>query len=379
MLRKWNVTLVDATFLLSILGTFITRSGVIESVHAFAQSSVGNWFLGFLIAATIAHGSTRVHAPAGHGGEGRAGEHGEPRGGIPVQQSRARRYRVHHAVGHAVPDPVGVGAGREDHGRHAVLQLGERAARPVAAGAHRHRPAHRVAPCVVGQSQRQFIMPVAMGFAAVAVLMALGMRHFYALVFYGLRGFVLGTITQEFVKGISARRRMYSEGLATAAHATGGAQSPPLWRLHRALRRGRDVRRVRRSVLQEGLCAGGAQEGDTYSAVDPWGHTWTFRSEGLSRYKTVNRDVTAISLIVDRDGEPMPPMIRRNVASTSTTLVSELRAVHGSRDSGDGGTGRVRLLLGHARRRIRRHSHDQLQSARDGGYGSVESSWPLVA
>src|ERR687888_1310018 len=40
--------LIFATFLLSILGTFLTRSGVVSSVHAFAQSSIGNWFLIFL-------------------------------------------------------------------------------------------------------------------------------------------------------------------------------------------------------------------------------------------------------------------------------------------------------------------------------------------
>src|SRR5687767_11169870 len=49
MLRKWNVTLVAATFLLAIFGTFITRSGIISSVHSFAQSPVGNWFAGFLL------------------------------------------------------------------------------------------------------------------------------------------------------------------------------------------------------------------------------------------------------------------------------------------------------------------------------------------
>src|SRR5258708_29323769 len=53
MLRKWNVTLVVSTFLLSILGTFITRSGVISSVHSFAQSPVGNWFAGFLVVAIV--------------------------------------------------------------------------------------------------------------------------------------------------------------------------------------------------------------------------------------------------------------------------------------------------------------------------------------
>jgi cytochrome c-type biogenesis protein CcmF len=56
MLKIWNMWLVFATFWLAILGTFLTRSGVISSVHAFAQSSIGGWFLWFLAlsAATFA-------------------------------------------------------------------------------------------------------------------------------------------------------------------------------------------------------------------------------------------------------------------------------------------------------------------------------------
>ncbi|HTC93124.1 MAG TPA: cytochrome c-type biogenesis CcmF C-terminal domain-containing protein [Terriglobales bacterium] len=49
MMKVWNVWLIFATFMLSILGTFLTRSGVISSVHAFAQSSIGDWFLVFLV------------------------------------------------------------------------------------------------------------------------------------------------------------------------------------------------------------------------------------------------------------------------------------------------------------------------------------------
>src|SRR6059058_3749465 len=48
MLKVWNMWLVFFTFWLAILGTFLTRSGVISSVHAFAQSSIGGWFLWFL-------------------------------------------------------------------------------------------------------------------------------------------------------------------------------------------------------------------------------------------------------------------------------------------------------------------------------------------
>ena len=48
MLKVWNMWLVFASFWLAILGTFLTRSGIIASVHAFAQSSIGSWFAWFL-------------------------------------------------------------------------------------------------------------------------------------------------------------------------------------------------------------------------------------------------------------------------------------------------------------------------------------------
>jgi cytochrome c-type biogenesis protein CcmF len=49
MMKTWNVWLIFITFLLSIFGTFLTRSGVISSVHAFAQSDIGNWFVLFMV------------------------------------------------------------------------------------------------------------------------------------------------------------------------------------------------------------------------------------------------------------------------------------------------------------------------------------------
>jgi len=48
MLKTWNMWLIFSTFMLSIFGTFLTRSGVVSSVHAFAQSSIGDWFVAFL-------------------------------------------------------------------------------------------------------------------------------------------------------------------------------------------------------------------------------------------------------------------------------------------------------------------------------------------
>jgi cytochrome c-type biogenesis protein CcmF len=48
MLKFWNVNLVVGTFVLTILGTFLTRSGIISSVHAFTQGSIGYYFLAFI-------------------------------------------------------------------------------------------------------------------------------------------------------------------------------------------------------------------------------------------------------------------------------------------------------------------------------------------
>ncbi len=53
ILRVWNVLLVILAFSLSLFGTFLTRSGVVNSIHSFTQSSIGPWFLGF-IALTVA-------------------------------------------------------------------------------------------------------------------------------------------------------------------------------------------------------------------------------------------------------------------------------------------------------------------------------------
>jgi cytochrome c-type biogenesis protein CcmF len=63
MLKVWNMLLVALAFCLSLFGTFLTRSGVIQSIHSFTQSSIGAWFLGFIClitAGTVALILTRL-------------------------------------------------------------------------------------------------------------------------------------------------------------------------------------------------------------------------------------------------------------------------------------------------------------------------------
>jgi cytochrome c-type biogenesis protein CcmF len=49
MMKSWNVWLIFSTFMLTIVGTMLTRAGLVSSVHAFAQSPIGNWFWVFLV------------------------------------------------------------------------------------------------------------------------------------------------------------------------------------------------------------------------------------------------------------------------------------------------------------------------------------------
>src|SRR6476661_869569 len=53
MLKVWNMVLVALAFELSVFGTFLTRSGVVNSIHSFAKSSIGAWFLAFVVISSL--------------------------------------------------------------------------------------------------------------------------------------------------------------------------------------------------------------------------------------------------------------------------------------------------------------------------------------
>ena len=149
--------------------------------------------------------------------------------------------------------------------------------------------------------KRQFAAPVSGGLVLGAALFALGMRDGYALVSYTLAGFVATTIGQEFVKGVGARRRMHGEAVPIA--------------LARLIARNR--RRYGGYIVHFGVVvlfaafAGLAFKkeydlslapGESFSAVDPYNRTWTFTSQGVSRYEELNRQVTAVALDAKRAG-----------------------------------------------------------------------------
>jgi cytochrome c-type biogenesis protein CcmF len=211
MMKVWNMVLISATFFLCIFGTFLTRSGVVSSVHAFAQSSIGTYFVTFLaagIAATTYLILDRL-------------DYLKSESQLESVLSRESTFLFNNlfllascfavlwgtlfpVISEAVTnEKISVGAPFFNRvnipiGLFLLLLTG-------------------VGPLIAWRRssleslRRAFLWPSVAGLALAAILLAAGVRHFYALVSFALCVFVTWTITSEFLKGalaIRARRGM---------------------------------------------------------------------------------------------------------------------------------------------------------------------------
>ena len=121
MMKVWNMVLVSSTFLLSILGTTLTRTGLVQSVHAFAQSPIKPYFTTFLITAS---GSGRLRdrsQPAVSQERSETRERRFARIEFSVQQPDPAGKLFRHSVGHSVPGDHGGADEREGNDRYTVL------------------------------------------------------------------------------------------------------------------------------------------------------------------------------------------------------------------------------------------------------------------
>ena len=159
MMKVWNIVLVSATFFLCILGTFLTRSGVVQSVHAFARSEIGKYFVTFLavgIAATVWLILDRLDYLKS---ESELESRDLARIELPVQQPDPAGQLLRGALGHAVPGDLGSRHRGQDFTRRRLVQPPDGPHRPVPAVPHRRRTAVRVAPHLDRQPAPEF--PVA--------------------------------------------------------------------------------------------------------------------------------------------------------------------------------------------------------------------------
>jgi len=205
-LRVWNLALAVATFVLVLVGTFLTRSGVIASVHSFTQSAVGPMLLGFIAVVLLGAGGLFVW---------RADRLG-PDEGLDGVLSREAVFLANNVilVGLAFTVLIGtvfpllleavngqrVSVGAPYFNRMAVpLAL----VLVVLMGVGPLVPWNLADPRALG---RRLVGPAGVGLAVVAALGLGGLRGLAALAVFGLAAFVLATIIVQFAEGIYAAR-----------------------------------------------------------------------------------------------------------------------------------------------------------------------------
>jgi cytochrome c-type biogenesis protein CcmF len=307
MLKKWNIGLVVGSFLLSIFGTFLTRSGVLSSVHSFAQSNVGYFFLFFLIfAAIVGFGLLWYRWPMLQA-EARLESMVSREAAFlfnnliliviafavlwgtifPIISELVRGTKV--TVGPPFFNQVNVPLG--------LFLLLLTGIGPLIAWRR----------ASTANLRRQFLVPTGAMLVTAAALAAVRMSDVWSIVAFALGAFVTATVVQEFVRGVGARHRLHGEALPLA-----------FIRLV-----GRNRRRYGGYVVHLGMVmlfaafAGLAFKSDTEvtlkpgQSVDvrsPYGWTYHITHQGISQYDELNRFVTAASVDVSKDGKSLGTM-----------------------------------------------------------------------
>ncbi len=211
LLRTWNLSLVITTFALTILGTFLTRSGVVNSVHAFTQSAIGPLLLGYFVTIVVLSVGLLLWRM--------------PRlvdsGGIGAPLSREAIFLFQNVVFVAATLTVLLGTLYPliaEAVSGAQLSIGrpyfDRVEVPLALallflmGIGPQLPWHGASRATL---ERQFTAPVVAAAAGAVLAVLAGMNGVYTVLTYALAAFVAGTVVQEFARGIHARGVLHGE------------------------------------------------------------------------------------------------------------------------------------------------------------------------
>jgi cytochrome c-type biogenesis protein CcmF len=208
MLRLWNLALVILTFGLTLFGTFLTRSGVIASVHAFTQGSIGVFFLGFLSLVILLALSLLAWRWDALGAEGE----------LDSVVSRESAFLLNNVLLVAATFTVFFGT---------IFPLVSEAVRgvKVSVGMPFFNQVNiplflsliflmGVGPLIAWRRaspenlRRNFLWPAVVGVVAAAVVFALGVRGTLAVLSLALAAFVAGTIAVDVVRATRARMRL---------------------------------------------------------------------------------------------------------------------------------------------------------------------------
>jgi cytochrome c-type biogenesis protein CcmF len=216
MLKTWTMSLIVAAWLLSIFGTFLTRSGVLESVHSFTQTAIGPVFLTFFGVFLFSSAALLVVRSRDLGAAG----------ALDASICRETAFLVNNLLLVAITftillgtifpliaeavqgSQLSVGA---PYFNHIAVPIGFALLFLMGIG-----PALPWGAVRLSELQYRLLGPVVVGVAMVFVLLAVGVRGIGSLVTFGLAGFVLAVTLSGVGSDVGARRRNTGEGWLTA-------------------------------------------------------------------------------------------------------------------------------------------------------------------
>ena len=216
MLKAWNMALVMVAFFLSIFGTFVVRSGILASVHSFALSAIGPYFLAFL--ALVVVGSLALYfwrLP-----KLRADNQ------IDSLLSREATFLINNLLFISITFTVFWGTIYPlvaEALTNQKISVGPPYFQQVAGplfgalmllmGIGPLMPWRRAS---IETLRHNFLLPVSATVVGVVVLFIVGVRDPFAIIGFALCLFVLGTVLQEFTRGMLARHAATGEGFVAA-------------------------------------------------------------------------------------------------------------------------------------------------------------------
>ncbi|MCK6555235.1 heme lyase CcmF/NrfE family subunit [Candidatus Binatia bacterium] len=216
MLKVWNMVLVILTFALTIFGTFLTRSGVISSVHSFTQSGLGPFFIGFLLATLAVSVALLLWRLPLLRSENTLDSILSREAafllnnlvlvGIAFAVFWGTIFPVISEAVRGVKITVGPPFFNRVNAPLGLLLLFLMGVGPLIAW--RRASARNL--------RRNFLLPGLIGLGAGLALVLGGVREFYALLSFSLCAFVMATIVLEFWRGVRARQAMVGEHVGQA-------------------------------------------------------------------------------------------------------------------------------------------------------------------
>ncbi len=321
MLKVWNMVLIILTFLLCIFGTFITRSGIISSVHSFGQSALGPFFLGFIVITITASLILLIKR-------------------LPLLKStneldsllsRESSFLFNNLILIGAAAAVFLGT------MFPVISEAVRGVKITVGPPFFNRVMvpigltllliTGICPLIAwrkatGRNFRQNLLtPLVVSLVGSAVLFLAGMRHVYALLTFTISIFVVATIVMEFLKGVLARHSIKSESFPVALARL-------VWANKR--RYGGYIVHVGMVLIFLGIAGSSAFKTSNEVFLKIGEQTslrnYTITFEKLSQYPTKNKQVTAATLSVVRSGRRLgfvsPAIETYTRGSTTATEVA---------------------------------------------------------